>query len=229
MMQSITNDVHHVAGGATLTYQSARSTNCVNVSGATCTSASVTLTVGDLMVGSCWSWDSTGTRTMTFSDTQSNTWNQIDTSFFQGGNGLFRDYWAIISTGGSATFTCTGTGATIAPDFTDMHVDTWTSSTGWPASPVDQHAINSFLGTAPCSNTTPLNTTQAIELLYGACTGSGTAGPTVSAPLIQAQLTTGNSTISAYRSLSSTGSYTFSVTDSNANPEASVLVTFKPN
>lgn len=231
MMQSITNDVHHATGGATFTYQSGRSTNCRNLSGGTCTTASVSLVSGDLAVATCWSWAGSGTITQTITDSGGvNVWHQIDSNNFNGGGaGLMKDFYTVVASTASVTISCTTTqSGGVAFNYADLIVDSWTSTTGWPSVPLDQHNPNSFLGTAPCSNTTG-STTQATELLYGACTGSGSAGPTVGAPLTQAQLFDGNSCITAYRSLSATGTYTFSVTDSNANPEASVVATFKPN
>lgn len=226
MMRSITNDVHHVAAGATFTYQSARSTSCRNISGGTCTTASVTATVGDLLVQSSWVWDgSPGTNT--FSDSLSNTWTTINSGgtpvvFQGGGKGAWIARYTIVTNGGTDTFTCTGTGAGV--DYTDCLIDAFTSSSGWAGTPLDQSTVSANLGVACSASVGP--TTQAVELAYGSC--SATA-PTAPGGWTQAQLFDGNSTLTMYQSLSATGTVSYTVGGGTASPSAWLLATFKPN
>lgn len=142
-----------------------------------------------------------------------------------------RIYYLVVGTGGATSFTWSWSGS----HSFGWTIEEWSSSSGWPASPVDvtSGGVHASASTAVnCGS--PAATAQASELWIGVLSW-GDSGETLSG--VTAGWTTGDSAIftanntstAFYKNATSTGTPSLAATLSAAVANAGVVATFKPN
>lgn len=174
----------------------------------------VTAVTGDLLIMHCLTVYASTTTNSTITESLGNTITVIDSTGATGTTNYIVA-WIKVATPGSDTITCTGAANS---NYMDFSVSGYNSTTGWLASPVDQHQISSV-----SCNLTSGTTTQAIELAIGGCSGGSTTNP---AGWTQILLYDGGNLVSML-SLAVTGTTNFNPGLTFATVGA--LDTFKPN
>ncbi len=150
--------------GQTFTYDAAASGNNGGVSGAS-GSINVSLTAGELVEANCEAYG--GSASNTLSDSLGNTWHQ---AIGLTNPGELSEWYSVIAHGGSDTIQCQGSSGT---SFVELGTVGEVSSTGWPASPLDQANAVYFSTASSCNVSTPAATSQPVELAIAGCATAG--------------------------------------------------------
>lgn len=204
-------------GGATITYQTAGSGSQVVTSGSSVQITGLTWTPGELVVVTATI--ATGV-TMAIASSPSQTWTPGAAYNPGGSNWQVKTWWAIIGTGGSASVTVSGgSGYWVAAAVA------YTSSTGWPAAPVDISTTSTGSGTTASISAGP--TTQNVEVVVSQM-GTQTGPATFTSGWNRRFYIDTNSTSVFDRILSSTESPSVSGTVTTGFWEATMM-SFKPN
>lgn len=218
--------------GPIYTYVPAESGSCFSAT----SSCGVTVNTvnGDLASVNCINLSSTTSTGV--SDSNGENWvDEADLSPNNGATGSSSVFVATIANGGVGdVVSCASVGF---PSSTAIAatVDAFHSSTGWSnqdGTPTDQNTANYVLASlgGGCNVTAVGNTSQANELLYGACfSTAGTPGTT--GGYTQAQSDTFTSigkTLTGYQPSTIIQSPTFTTTGTLTNPQ-SLILTFQPN
>ena len=207
------------ASGQTFTFDAAASGNNGGVSGAS-GSINVSVTAGELVEANCEAYG--GSASNTLSDSLGNTWHQ---AIGLTNPGELSEWYSVIAHGGSDTIQCQGSSGT---SFVELGTVGEVSSTGWPASPLDQANAVYFSTASSCNVSTPSATSQAIELAIAGCATAGGVVGSASGWTVRQQWAS-NSGAFFDSALSSTGIVNFNPPANGASQEFPWITTFIPN
>ncbi len=210
-----------VSSVQTFAYDAAASGNNGGVYGASST-ISVSVPAGELVEANCETFG--GSSNNTVSDSLSNTW-QLAASITTTNLAQVDEWYSVIAHAGSDTIQCQGSSGT---SFVELGTVGEVSSTGWPASPLDQANAVYFSTASSCNVSTPAATSQPVELAIAGCATAGGVVGSASGWTLRQQWSS-NSGAFFDSPLSSTGIVHFNPSANGASQEFPWITTFIPN
>lgn len=207
-----------------------QSVSCTWNNAGGCTTASITTTTGNLVVGSSGYCCFTNLVDHV-TDSKSNSWSVAVANFENNHAHVYMAYSTLTTGGASHTFT-------VVMDTASYGFYAATEISGQAASPLDKTAVNG--DASGTSHATPATSTtaQANELLVGVCNSEYDAGGTMTyttdtgAGWVE-RVNISNNSAGIYgglvdtKAVSATGAYTFTYTKSQSKQTAQAIATFK--
>lgn len=216
---------------AIITYNAAGSSAGEGGATTNVTAAGMTWSVGDLLVVNC---DGPNGTTLSITTPASLTWTSANASSIPSQDFQTNQFWSIVTSGQAGSAKSVVCQSSMA-GYLIVNVVDFSSSTGWPANPVDQVGSGRNAATTSVNLTnvvSPGNNAQAVEVnvaRWGDISVSGNTVSGVSSGYLQAANGSSAFSYTYYRITSSISAPVFACTLGTSTTVDGLLTSFKPN